>query len=226
MATDEAVRVSDLRKEHLLGHTTVHALRGVSLSVPRGAFLSIMGPSGSGKSTLLHCIAGLDRPTSGAISVNGTSVTDLDEEGVTVFRRRSIGVIFQFFNLLQDLSVEDNVAVPLMLDGVAVDEVRSRVVEVLDSVGLSGRARPMPGELSGGEMQRVAIARALAIRPALLLADEPTGNLDSASGTMVLDLMRRACDERNQTLILITHDANAAARGDRVIGLRDGMIQD
>ena len=184
------------------------------------------GPSGSGKSTLLHCIAGLDRPTSGAISVNGTSVTDLDEEGVTVFRRRSIGVIFQFFNLLQDLSVEDNVAVPLMLDGVAVDEVRSRVVEVLDSVGLSGRARPMPGELSGGEMQRVAIARALAIRPALLLADEPTGNLDSASGTMVLDLMRRACDERNQTLILITHDANAAARGDRVIGLRDGMIQD
>ena len=132
MADEEPVRVSDLRKEHLLGHTTVHALRGVSLTVPGGSFLSIMGPSGSGKSTLLHCIAGLDRPTSGTVSVNGTCVTDLSEEEVTIFRRRRIGVIFQFFNLLQDLSVEDNVAVPLMLDGLAGSEVRGRVAEVLD----------------------------------------------------------------------------------------------
>ena len=226
MADAEAVRVSDLRKEHLLGHTTVHALRGVSLTVPGGSFLSIMGPSGSGKSTLLHCIAGLDRPTSGTVSVSGTCVTDLSEEEVTIFRRRRIGVIFQFFNLLQDLSVEDNVAVPLMLDGLGVPEVRVRVAEVLESVGLSNRSRHMPGELSGGEMQRVAIARALAVRPALLLADEPTGNLDSASGAMVLDLMRRACDERNQTVILITHDATAAARGDSVIELRDGVIKE
>lgn len=225
-AATEAVRVSDLRKEHILGHTTVYALRGVSLTVAPGTFLSITGPSGSGKSTLLHCIAALERPTSGSVSVNGTSVSSLSEEDATIFRRRNVGVVFQFFNLLQDLSVEDNVAVPLMLDGLPITEVRERVGEVLESVGLSGRTRHMPGELSGGEMQRVAIARALALHPTLILADEPTGNLDSAAGGLVLDLMRRACDERRQTLILVTHDANAAARGDRIIELRDGMIRE
>ena len=225
MAAEDAVQVIDLRKEHLLGQTAVHALRGVSLIVPRGAFFSIIGPSGSGKSTLLHCIGGLERATSGSVFVDGTCVSSLSEEDATIFRRRNVGVVFQFFNLLQDLSVEDNVAVPLMLDGMAIADVRDRVAEVLQAVGLSNRALHMPGELSGGEMQRVAIARALALRPALILADEPTGNLDSAAGAMVLDLMRRACDERGQTLILVTHDANAAARGDRIVELHDGMIK-
>lgn len=226
MADADAVLVSDVTKQHQLGQTTVHALRGVTLAVPRRTFLSIMGPSGSGKSTLLHCIAGLERPSSGSVSVDGTCVSSLGEEAATVFRRRHVGVIFQFFNLLQDLSVADNVAVPLMLDGVGAADVRTRVAESLESVGLSGRARHMPGELSGGEMQRVAIARALVLHPTLVLADEPTGNLDSVAGGLVLDLMRRACDDRGQTLILVTHDANAAARADRTVVLRDGVIDE
>lgn len=226
MADADAVHVTNVTKEHRLGQTTVHALRGVTLTVRPRSFLSIMGPSGSGKSTLLHCIAALERPSTGAVTVNGTCVSTLSEEDATIFRRRNVGVVFQFFNLLQDLSVEDNVAVPLMLDGVGAADVRTRVAESLESVGLSGRARHMPGELSGGEMQRVAIARALVPHPTLILADEPTGNLDSSAGAMVLDLMRRACDDGGQTLILVTHDANAAARADRIIELRDGLIHE
>jgi putative ABC transport system ATP-binding protein len=219
-----AVRVLDVRKRFGADGSAVEALRGVTLDIERGSFVSVVGPSGSGKSTLLHCIAALDRPTSGEIVVSGQRLSELDEEAATIFRRRKIGVVFQFFNLLSDLSVEDNVAVPLMLDHVRGADVRTRVAAALETVGLRERATHLPSELSGGEMQRVAIARALAIEPDLMLADEPTGNLDSAAGERVLAELRRACKERQQTVVLVTHDMHAASKADRTIEIRDGRV--
>ncbi len=219
-----AVEIHELRKTYMLGRTEVGALRGVSLDVHRGTFVAIMGASGSGKSTLLHCMGGLDRPTAGMIRVDGTALDALSEEELTIYRRRRIGVIFQFFNLLPELTLEDNVAVPLMLDGARRDVVRERVGAALASVGLGARVGHYPGELSGGELQRAAIARALAVEPALVLADEPTGNLDSSNGKIVLDLLRRACDEQGRTIVMVTHDRAAAERCDRIVELRDGAI--
>jgi putative ABC transport system ATP-binding protein len=221
---DVAISARGVEKSYSLGHARVEALRGVTLEIAAGSFVSVMGPSGSGKSTLLHCLAGLDRATAGEISVDGVELGKLDEEALAGLRRRKIGIIFQFYNLLSDLNVEDNVAVPLLLDGLAHAEVTRRVGNALASVGFAEMATRFPAELSGGEMQRTAIARALAIEPSILLADEPTGNLDSANGSAVLALLRRACDERRQTVVLVTHDANAAACGDRVIELRDGKV--
>jgi putative ABC transport system ATP-binding protein len=219
-----AVRVLDVKKSYGGDGSAVEALRGVSLDVERGSFVSIVGPSGSGKSTLLHCVAALDRPSSGEILVSGQRLSELDEEAATIFRRRRIGVVFQFFNLLADLSVEDNVAVPLMLDRMRRAEVRARVAAALEVVALRHRATHLPSELSGGEMQRAAIARALAMEPDLILADEPTGNLDSTAGERVLAELRRACNERRQTVVLVTHDMNAASKADRIIQLRDGRV--
>ena len=202
------------------------ALRGVSLSLaPRGT-IALMGPSGSGKTTLLNLLAGLDRPTSGEVWVDGTRLSDLDAEAATVFRRRNIGFVFQFFNLLPTMTARDNVALPLLADRLPRREANLRALAALEKVGMVDRASHRPSELSGGEMQRVAIARALVIRPKLLLADEPTGNLDTTTGDEVLHLLRQAVDEYGLSIVMVTHSYLAAAAMDRVLFIQDGAIVD
>jgi putative ABC transport system ATP-binding protein len=218
------VRLDGVTKAFRQGEREVRALDGVSLEVPRGQFLAVTGPSGSGKSTLLHLVAGLDTPSGGTIEVAGQAITSLDDDAITLFRRRHLGIVFQFFHLLPTLSAEENVALPLLLDGHRLAAVRPRVARVLELAGLAGRASHRPDELSGGEMQRVAIARALVIEPLVLLADEPTGNLDSRTGGEVLGWLREAAARLGQTVVMVTHDAAAAARGDRVVTLTDGRI--
>ena len=218
------IRVERVEKVYRQGKNEVRALAGVSLDVQQGEILAIQGPSGSGKSTLLHLMGGLDVPSAGDISIGGASYGRMSDDELTVFRRRRIGFVFQFFNLLPTLSAEENVALPLLLDGRTTREVRPRVAAALAEVGLAHRQRHRPDELSGGEMQRVAVARALVIDPLLLLADEPTGNLDSATGDQVLELIQRANIERGCTVVLVTHDARAAARGTRIVTLADGRV--
>ena len=185
-----------------------------------------MGPSGSGKSTLLHLAGGLDTPSAGEVRIGGESLGALSDDGRTLLRRRRIGFVFQFFNLLPMLSAEENVALPLVLDGVPGDRALGRARAAMETVGIAQRAGHRPSELSGGEQQRVAIARALAIEPVLLLADEPTGNLDRARGEQVVALLRRLVDERRQTILMVTHDARSASMADRLVQLRDGRIVD
>ena len=220
------IRVDNLVKTYRQGTTPVHALDGLSLSIDHGEFVAVMGPSGSGKSTLLHLIGGLDVPDSGEVVVNGERLSALSDYALTLFRRRKVGFVFQFFNLLPTLTAEENVALPLLLDGKPMREIRERVDEMLELVGLIGRRGHRPDALSGGEMQRVAIARALVIEPILLLADEPTGNLDSRTGEDVLQLITESSRARRQTVMMVTHDARAAAYGNRVVTLRDGRIVD
>jgi putative ABC transport system ATP-binding protein len=227
MASSDSAPVLQLRsltKTYGDDAARVEAVKEVTLSVKRGEFVSIAGQSGSGKSTLLHCVAGLEVPSGGDIVIEDVRILELNEEQRTIFRRRNIGVVFQFFNLLPDLDVRENVCVPMLLDGLPSREVEERAADALNAVGLTGRVKHTPGELSGGEMQRVAIARALAMRPSLLLADEPTGNLDSENGAVILDLLREACSERGQTTVMVTHDANAAARADRQLVMADGRL--
>ncbi len=223
---DPTIRARSLHKHYPMGETGVDALRGVDLAVAPGEFVAIMGPSGSGKSTLLHLLGGLETVTSGEVRLGERSLASLTEREITVLRRRRIGVVFQFFNLLPTMTAAENVALPLLLDGIPAREIEARVGEALGWVGLRDRARHTPDRLSGGEQQRVALARALIAGPDLVLADEPTGNLDSASGDQVLDLLERACRERGQTVVMVTHDPAAAARAGRVIFLRDGRIRD
>jgi ABC-type lipoprotein export system ATPase subunit len=204
----------------------VQALNGVSVSVPAGQFLCVMGPSGSGKSTLLHLLAGLERPSSGGVWIGDTEVHKLSQNEAARFRRRNVGLIFQFFNLIPSLSVEENVALSLLLEGKRLAQVQARIEPVLSALEIGHRRHHAPCHLSGGEMQRVAIARALVTDPALLLADEPTGNLDRKAGEQVLSLLRRSCDERGVTTILVTHDLQAASYAERVLVLRDGRIED
>jgi putative ABC transport system ATP-binding protein len=204
------------------GEATVHALRGVSLDVPAGQFTAIMGPSGSGKSTLMHLLAGLDRPTEGAVHIGGEDVGAMSDAQLTRLRRRHVGFVFQAFNLLPVLSAEENIVLPLTIAGRKAD--RAELDRLLDRVGLTDRRAHHPSELSGGQQQRVAIARALISRPTVLLADEPTGNLDSRSGTDVLALLREAVDVDGQTTVMVTHDPRAAASADRVLFLADGRI--
>jgi ABC-type lipoprotein export system ATPase subunit len=204
----------------------VQALNGVSVSVPAGQFLCVMGPSGSGKSTLLHLLAGLERPSSGGVWIGDTEVHKLSQNEAARFRRRNVGLIFQFFNLIPSLSVEENVALSLLLEGKRLAQVQARIEPVLSALEIGHRRHHAPCQLSGGEMQRVAIARALVTDPALLLADEPTGNLDRKAGEQVLSLLRRSCDERGVTTILVTHDLQAASYAERVLVLRDGRIED
>ena len=218
------IEARQLHKVYPMGEVSVEALRGVDLAVSRGEFLAIMGPSGSGKSTLLHLLGGLEGASAGDVALDEESLGDLGERAVTLLRRRRIGVVFQFFNLLPTMSAEENVALPLLLDGRPWRECTARAGEALAWVGLADRARHTPDRLSGGEQQRVALARALVIRPEVVLADEPTGNLDRAAGELVLDLLRRACDESGQTVVMVTHDPSAAARADRVVFLRDGRV--
>jgi putative ABC transport system ATP-binding protein len=213
-----------VRKVYGRGETEVCALGGVSLDVPPGQFVAVIGPSGSGKSTLLHLVGGLDQPTSGDITIGGTSISSMSDDEITIFRRQKIGFVFQFFNLLPTLTAEENVALPLVLDGRSWREVRPGVEAVLDQVGLGRRRRHRPDELSGGEMQRVAIARALVIDPLLILADEPTGNLDSRTGEQILELIRDANRRRGATVLLVTHEARAAAYGSRTVTMQDGGI--
>ncbi|MCK6485626.1 MAG: ABC transporter ATP-binding protein [Phycisphaerae bacterium] len=201
------------------------ALSGLSLSVEPGAFVAVVGPSGSGKSTLLHLAAALDLPSEGRVLIDGRATHELSEEQRTELRRRRVGLVFQFFNLLPTLSLERNVALPLLIDGRSFASVRPRVHELLDRCGLRARAAAYPDELSGGEMQRVAIARALIIEPVLLLADEPTGNLDSATAADIMRLIRQTAHQNGRTTLLVTHDADVARQADRIIRLRDGRIE-
>jgi len=218
------VVVRDLQKVFRQGDSEVRALAGVSLDVAAGEFLSIMGPSGSGKSTLLHLIGGLDQASAGEIRIDGRELSRMTDDEITVFRRRKIGIVFQFFNLLPAHSAEENVALPLLLDRRRPRDVRPRVEAALAQVGLLHRRRHRPDELSGGEMQRVAIARALVIDPAVILADEPTGNLDTRTGEEILGLLREANQARRATILLVTHEARAAACGSRIVTLKDGVV--
>jgi putative ABC transport system ATP-binding protein len=220
------ISVRDVHKVFRQGETEVAALSGVSLEIARGEFVSIMGPSGSGKSTLLHLLGGLDAPTGGEILIDGTAISRMTDDEITIFRRRKIGFVFQFFNLLPTYSAEENVALPLLLDRRRPRDVRDRVLAALEQVGLAHRRTHRPDEMSGGEMQRVAIARALVIDPILILADEPTGNLDTRTGEQILGLVRDANLRRGCTVVLVTHDAGAAAYGERIITLKDGRLVD
>ncbi|OLF19119.1 ABC transporter ATP-binding protein [Actinophytocola xanthii] len=222
MSAEPAVRIVDLRKIHGTGTVAVTALDGITLDFPAGTFTAIMGPSGSGKSTLAQCAAGLDRPTSGEVAVDGVLLNAMDETELTVFRRKRIGFVFQAFNLLPSLTAEENVTLPLRLAGARPTPGRARVA--LATVGLGDRAGSRPSELSGGQQQRVAIARALVTAPAIVFADEPTGALDSGSGRDVLRLLRSLVDEHRHTVIMVTHDPVAAAQADRVVVLSDGRV--
>ncbi len=219
---DGAVSCRDLSRRFGEGGAAVDALRGVTLDFPKGHLTAIVGPSGSGKSTLMHLLAGLDKPTAGQAWIDGVEVTDLDDRGLTELRRGKLGFIFQFFNLVPVRDAAENVELPVRIAGDDVDPAwRDRLLE---AVGLTDRATHRPSELSGGQQQRVAIARALISRPAVIFADEPTGNLDSKSGGEVLELLRRSVEEFGQTVIMVTHDPKVAAYADRVIVLADGEV--
>ena len=219
------IRCRDVCKIYQQGENEITALAGVSLEIPAGAFAAVMGQSGSGKSTLLHLIGGLERPTSGELLVDGRLIGQMADDQVTLFRRTQIGFVFQFFNLLPTLTAMENVAMPFVLDGRAKSEADERAAVLLTKVGLDKRKDHLPEELSGGEIQRVAIARALSFRPPLLLADEPTGNLDSKSGTAILDLLRQINQEDSCTVVIVTHSEEAASYADRKIYLRDGRLE-
>ena len=219
---DAAVLAEGLGRRYGDGEAAINALADVSIAFPRGQFAAVMGPSGSGKSTLLHCLAGLDRPTAGAVVIDGTPLAGLSDRDLTVLRRSAIGFVFQSFNLLPMLTARENVALPLRIAGTRDSD--APVEAMLGEVGLADRAGHRPSELSGGQQQRVAIARALVTEPTVIFADEPTGNLDSASGQEILDLLRRAVDERGRTVVMVTHDPRAATIADRVVLLSDGRV--
>ena len=225
-ASGSILEARDLTKQFQLGTTTVDALRGVSLDVRVGEFVALMGPSGSGKSTLLQCLGGLDRPTSGEVVLDGAVVSRLSDEQATRLRREKTGFVFQFFNLIPLLDVTENVALPFTIAGLdpRERELAGRIADVIALVDLTAKARNKPDQLSAGEQQRVAVARALVTRPALLFADEPTGNLDYTTGSGILDALWRSCVERGQTIVLVTHDSKAAAYADRVLVIEDGRI--
>jgi putative ABC transport system ATP-binding protein len=222
--TDAVVVGRALAKRYGEGDVAVDALRGVDVAFAHGSFTAIMGPSGSGKSTLMHILAGLDRPTSGTVDIDGVQLDTLGDRDLTLLRRSRIGFIFQSYNLLPVLTAEENVLLPVRIAGERADP--AWLETLIDTVGLAERRTHRPSELSGGQQQRVAVARALVTRPAVVFADEPTGNLDSASGRDVLALLRRAVDEFGQTIVMVTHDASAAAAADRVLFLADGAIVD
>ena len=218
----EILRVENLTKIYNSGEVSVKALDNVSVSVKKGEFVAVIGPSGSGKSTLLHIIGGVDRPTSGKVFIENTDIYSLNETKLAIFRRRQIGLIYQFYNLIPVLNVEENITLPLLLDEQKVD--KNQLEELLKTLNLADRAKHLPNQLSGGQQQRVSIGRALINRPAIMLADEPTGNLDSKNGAEIMNLLRLSNKNYNQTLILITHDQNIALQADRIIAIEDGRI--
>jgi len=216
------VSAQDLTRRYGEGDTAVDALRGVSLDVPRGQMTAVMGPSGSGKSTLMHILAGLDKPTSGEVEIAGTAISKLSDAELTKLRRKHIGFIFQFFNLLPMLTAEENVLLPISLAGEKPDKVW--VDELMNKMGLADRRKHRPSELSGGQQQRVAIGRALVSRPSIVFADEPTGNLDSKTSGEILDLLHESVQDLGQTIVMVTHEARAAAIAQRILFLDDGLI--
>ena len=218
------LETTQLTKQYQMGKVTVNALDGVDFTVEKGEFVAIMGPSGSGKSTLMYMLGGLDKPTNGEVTLGGKKLSLLSDHNTTIVRRRNVGFVFQFYNLLPTLTAEENIALPLLIDGKQPKSYRPKLDQLLELVGLTDRRSHKPDQLSGGQQQRVAIARALITDPAIVLADEPTGNLDSKSGEEILKLLRRSCDEYQQTIVMVTHDAKAASFADRIVFLKDGKI--
>ena len=219
------IRLENVVKDYRRGEQEVRALNGVSLRLDKGQFLSIMGPSGSGKSTLLNLIGGLDQPTTGEIFLDGEPLHGISDDALTLVRRKKVGFIFQFFNLLPILTAVENVALPLLLDGLSFSRIKDKAVQMLEMVGLQGRIEHRPEHLSGGEMQRVAIARALISNPSVLLADEPTGNLDSQRSQEILEILKQL-NKEGQTIVMVTHDPMAAAFASRIIRLKDGLLSE
>lgn len=218
----EILRVENLTKVYGKGENEVRALDGISFSVNKGEFIAIIGPSGSGKSTLLHILGGVDRPTSGKVFMDGKDVYAQDEEQLAIFRRRQVGLIYQFYNLIPVLNVTENITLPILMDGQKVNQ--DRLTELVTILKLSGRENHLPNQLSGGQQQRVSIGRALMSAPAVVLADEPTGNLDSKNSQEIVDLLKVSNEKYGQTLIIITHDENIALQADRIIAIEDGKI--
>jgi len=221
MAILEANHVS---KQYQMGEVTVDALDGVDFVVGKGEFVAVMGPSGSGKSTLLHLLGGLDKTTDGEVTLGGRRLSVMSDKEVTLARRRNVGFVFQFYNLLPTLTAEENIALPLLIDAKKLKQYQSKIDELLELVGLTDRRKHKPDQLSGGEQQRVAIARAFVNDPDIVLADEPTGNLDSKAGEEIMKLLRCSCDELGQTIVVVTHDPKAASFADRIVFLKDGQI--
>lgn len=218
----EILKCEHLTKVYGSGNTSIKALDDVSFSVEKGEFVSIVGPSGSGKSTLLHILGGVDKPTSGTVTISGTDMHTLNEDKLAIFRRRQIGLIYQFYNLLPVLNVEENILLPYLLDGRKLEQ--ERLDQMIEMLGLSERRNSLPSQLSGGQQQRVSIGRALYHHPAIVLADEPTGNLDRKTGSEIISLLRESNQKQKQTLILITHDESIALQADRMIYIEDGKI--
>ncbi|HBE9571012.1 TPA: ABC transporter ATP-binding protein [Clostridioides difficile] len=219
-----AVEAKNIIKEYKIGNTTTRVLKEVSLQVMKGEFVSIMGQSGSGKSTLLYILGGLDAPKSGKVYMNGADISHFNDEKMSIIRRRNIGFVFQFYNLIPNLNVEENIMLPLLLDGKNLKDYKNQLDEILDIVGLTDRRKHTPRELSGGQQQRVAIARALIGKPEILFADEPTGNLDSKTGIEIIDLLNKINRDNGQTIIMVTHSPEAAKSSSRTITVSDGLI--
>ena len=221
---EKVIITSDVEKKYQSGEVEVTALKDVSITINSGEFVSIMGPSGSGKSTLLYLLGGLDKPTAGEIKINGKELSIMDDKQESIMRRREIGFIFQFYNLVPNLNVEENVMLPLLLDGQSVRKNRNRAAELLELVGLADRKQHTPRELSGGQQQRVAVARALINDPEVILADEPTGNLDSKTEKNIMELFQKINQQENNTIVQVTHSSRCADYGERIIKLRDGKV--
>lgn len=220
----QIIETKNLNKTFKMGDLDIEVLKDINLSIESGELVSIMGPSGSGKSTLLYLMGGLDKPTSGSVKIKGNELSDMKDKEQSIMRRRDIGFVFQFYNLIPNLSVEENVILPVLLDGKKLKDYRNRLDDILEVVGLSDRRTHTPRELSGGQQQRVAIARALVNEPDIILADEPIGNLDSRTGTEVMQLLQKINKEKGKTIVQVTHSKEAADYGDRIINVRDGKV--
>ncbi len=218
------IEVKDLCKTYKMGDIDIEVLKNITVEINKGNFVSIMGPSGSGKSTLLYLLGGLDKPTSGSIKINGVELSTMNDKEQSIMRRRKVGFVFQFYNLIPNLTVEENTMLPLLLDGKDIKDYKDALNNILDIVGLTDRRHHTPRELSGGQQQRVAIARALINNPDIILADEPIGNLDSKTGTAIMELLQRINKENGKTIIQVTHSKEAAEYGNRIINVRDGEV--